>query len=259
MSALAGVLRTCLLAALAAGLALAGGEQGFWLCLPAALLAVALAPLGARALAAGGVVMVAAAVASPPAPAAVVAAPASAGVLLALRARLERERDAMRRSALHDPLTGLGNRRMLDERLAYEVARHRRLRQRFAVLVFDLDGFKAVNDRFGHDAGDEVLREVAGALVEVVREQDTVVRLGGDEFCVLAPETGREGAAQLVARARRQLGGLGAGARAHPRHAGAAVFPDDGQQAEALLAAADTAAMQVKRRSRAARRTARAA
>ena len=132
--------------------------------------------------------------------------PTSIGVLLALRSRLERERDAMRRFALRDPLTGVANRRALDERLGYEIARHTRHGESFAVLALDLDGFKAVNDRFGHDAGDELLREAAAALVEVVRAQDTVVRLGGDEFCVLAPQTGQASADRLTARVREALG-----------------------------------------------------
>ena len=117
----------------------------------------------------------------------------------------------MRRFALRDPLTGLANRRALDERLGYEIARHTRHGESFAVLALDLDGFKAVNDRFGHDAGDELLREAAAALVEVVRAQDTVVRLGGDEFCVLAPQTGQASADHLAARVRDALAGVTAG------------------------------------------------
>ena len=156
-------------------------------------------------LAAAALVVALAAIAAPPPllPAAIVV-PTSVGVLLALRARLERDRDAMRRFALRDPLTGLANRRALDERLGYEIARHTRHGESFAVLALDLDGFKAVNDRFGHDAGDEVLREAAAALVEVVRAQDTVVRLGGDEFCVLAPQTGQANADRLTARVARR-------------------------------------------------------
>ena len=122
------------------------------------------------AVASAALVVVCAALAAPPPllPAAVVV-PASLGVLLALRARLERERDAMRRFALRDPLTGLANRRPLDERLGYEIARHTRHGEAFTVVALDLDGFKAVNDRFGHDAGDELLCEAAAALVGAVR------------------------------------------------------------------------------------------
>ena len=170
-------------------------------------------------------------------------------MLLALRARLERERDAMRRFALRDPLTGLANRRALDERLGYEIARHTRHGESFAVLALDLDGFKAVNDRFGHDAGDELLCEAAAALVERVRAQDTVVRLGGDEFCVLAPQTGRPRRAP-VARVRAALAGVTAGLSGLSASIGTAVFPADGTTPEALLAAADLAALEAKRHPR---------
>ena len=179
--------------------------------------------------------------------------PTSVGILLALRSRLERERDAMRRFALRDPLTGLANRRALDERLGYEIARHTRHGESFAVLALDLDGFKAVNDRFGHEAGDELLREAAAALVEVVRAQDTVVRLGGDEFCVLAPQTGQASADRLTARVREALGGVTAGLSGLSASIGTAVFPADGITPESLLAIADLAALEAKRRSRSAR------
>jgi diguanylate cyclase (GGDEF)-like protein len=244
------ILTTCLLAGVAAALALEAGDQGFWLCLPLALLAATIEPRGAWALGAAGIVMVGAGFASPPAPMAVVAAPASAGILIVLRGRLQRERDAMRRFALRDPLTGLGNRRMLDERLRYEVTRHRRQNQPFTVLVFDLDGFKAVNDRFGHDAGDEVLREVGLALIDVVREQDTVVRLGGDEFCVLAPQTDAPGADHLEERVHRSLARISAGVTGVRASVGAAIYPIDGEEPDRLLAVADAAALERKRETR---------
>jgi len=253
-------LRTVLVAALVGAFALAWGGDGFWACLPGALVLAAAEPSPRAALAAGALVVVLAAVAAPPPvlPAAVVV-PASLGVLLALRRRLERERDAMRRFALRDPLTGLANRRALDERLGYEIARHTRQGENFAVLALDLDGFKAVNDRFGHDAGDELLRDAAFALVDAVRAQDTVVRLGGDEFCVLAPQTGPASAEHLTARVREALAGVTAGLSGLSASIGAAVFPADGTTPEALLAAADLAALEAKRRSRGGRAQRRAA
>ena len=156
----------------------------------------------------------------------------------------------MRRFALRDPLTGLANRRALGERLGYEIARHTRHGESFAVLALDLDSFKAVNDRFGHDAGDELLREAAAALVEVVRAQDTVVRLGGDEFCVLAPQTGQASADHLTARVRDALAGVTAGLNGLSASTGTAVFPSDGTTPEALLAVADLTALEAKRRLR---------
>jgi diguanylate cyclase (GGDEF)-like protein len=242
---------TLAVAALVGAFALAWGGEGFWICLPGALVLAAAEPNPRAGLAAAALVVVLAAVAAPPPlmPAALVV-PLSVGILLALRARLERERDAMRRFALRDPLTGLANRRALDERLGYEIARHTRHGESFAVLALDLDGFKLVNDRFGHDAGDELLREAAAALVEVVRAQDTVVRLGGDEFCVLAPQTGQASADHLIARVRGALASVTDGVSGLSASMGTAVFPVDGTTPEALLATADLAALDAKRRSR---------
>jgi diguanylate cyclase (GGDEF)-like protein len=245
-------LRATTVVALVAALASAWGDQAFWICLPGALLLAATAPSPrAGALLAAATVAVATIIAPPALLPAIVVVPASVAVLLALRVRLERETDAMRHYALRDPLTGLANRRALDERLAYEVARHTRRDEQFAVLALDLNGFKAVNDRFGHEAGDEVLRDVAEALVDAVRAQDTVVRLGGDEFCVLAPLTDRERADGLALRILEALATVTAGPRGMSASIGAAVFPGDGTRAAALLAAADEAAVQAKRRTRA--------
>src|SRR6185437_5047027 len=121
----------------------------------------------------------------------------------ALRQRLvvlERERDTLRRDALSDPVTGVANRRSLLARADYEIARHRRAGQSFALVMLDLDGFKQLNDRFGHAAGDDLLRDVAGALRRAMRAQDTVARFAGDEFCVLAPETDEHGTERLAAK-----------------------------------------------------------
>ena len=249
MTPAARTLRAIVVAILVAAFAYAWGPEGFWACVPGALILAGSEPSARTAVASAALVVLCAALAAPPPVLpAVVVVPASLGVLLALRARLERERDAMRRFALRDPLTGLANRRALDERLGYEIARHTRHGESFAVLALDLDGFKAVNDRFGHDAGDEVLCETASALVGAVRAQDTVVRLGGDEFVVLAPQTGD--AEYLVERVRDALAAVTAGVSGLSASIGTAAFPADGTTPEMLLAAADEAAMHAKRRRR---------
>jgi diguanylate cyclase (GGDEF)-like protein len=256
----------CLVGAVA--VAAAGGGDAFWLCVPLALLAAGPAD-SLRAGAAGAVLLVLAAcgpaLASPglgplPGPllmAAVVGG--SVAVLAAVRARLVSERSAMRRWALTDPLTGAANRRGLGERIEYEVARHARQSHRFAVVMIDLDGFKLVNDRYGHPAGDELLRDVAASLREAVRDQDTVARLGGDEFCVLAPETDRAGGAHLADRVGAAIRRVTTGLEALSASVGVAIYPDDGTTPTAVLGAADAAQIAAKRASGGGRRARRAA
>ncbi len=108
----------------------------------------------------------------------------------------------LERKATHDPLTGLANRALFAERFAAAVARRspRTPAAPVGVLYLDLDGFKPVNDTYGHAAGDDVLQNVASRLTAQTRPQDTVARLGGDEFAVLAPRTS---AAQLEVLAER--------------------------------------------------------
>jgi diguanylate cyclase (GGDEF)-like protein/PAS domain S-box-containing protein len=106
------------------------------------------------------------------------------------RAELKAAEAQMRHLATHDTLTGLPNRAALTDELERAVHRHDRSAGGLAVLFCDLDGFKPVNDRFGHAAGDAVLREVAARMRAVVREADFVARLGGDEFVVLCEGTG---------------------------------------------------------------------
>lgn len=105
---------------------------------------------------------------------------------LALEASLRAERGRLHHMAHHDPLTGLANRALLEARLALTLSRDRRAGALTALVVIDLDGFKGVNDRFGHAAGDALLVRVAGALEAGVRAGDTVARWGGDEFAVVA-------------------------------------------------------------------------
>jgi len=92
--------------------------------------------------------------------------------------------------ALHDPSTGLANRTLFNDRLSQSLAEQRRDHRNISVVYLDLDDFKAVNDRFGHATGDELLRAVAGRLSGEVRDGDTLARLGGDEFAILMPSSG---------------------------------------------------------------------
>ena len=178
-----------------------------------------------------------------------------AGLIVALtQARATARIEGLRLLSQQDALTGLGNRRLLHERLAYEIARHRRHGRRFSLLALDLDGFKGVNDRFGHQAGDEILREISRALGRAVRDQDTLVRMGGDEFCVLAPESDFADAELLAERMRRSVGGAVGGLDSLAVSVGYAVFPDEGWTPEHLMARADAAAIEAKRRARERRR-----
>jgi diguanylate cyclase (GGDEF)-like protein/PAS domain S-box-containing protein len=116
------------------------------------------------------------------------------GIDLTRRRRLE---DRLRHLADHDPLTGLVNRRRFQEDLERHLAQGRRYGMTGALLVLDLDGFKAVNDTHGHREGDRVLCAVAAALRTRLRESDIVARLGGDEFAVLLPRASAEAAEQV--------------------------------------------------------------
>jgi diguanylate cyclase (GGDEF)-like protein/PAS domain S-box-containing protein len=155
----------------------------------------------------------------------------------------------LERRALFDDLTGLPNRALLHDRLRQALAR-RDLSVPMAVLFLDLDGFKLVNDSYGHAAGDQLLRQVAERLCTVVRASDTVARLAGDEFVVLCPGTGPEAAQALAHRIsaalsrRFDLDGVGVHVSAS---IGIAHVTLD-QDADAVIAAADTAMLEAKRR-----------
>jgi diguanylate cyclase (GGDEF)-like protein len=114
--------------------------------------------------------------------------------------RLETARGKLRRAVITDPLTGCRNRRFFDEIIGRELQRHRRYDVPLTLMFVDIDEFKAINDTYGHDAGDEVLRHVAGFLHHNIREADYVFRWGGDEFLVLlscAEDEARRRAASL--------------------------------------------------------------
>ncbi len=153
--------------------------------------------------------------------------------------------------ASHDPLTGLPNRHQLQCELQYAIAHAAQTGDGLAVLYMDLDGFKEVNDRGGHDAGDRLLREVAQRLQQGLRQGDLVARVGGDEFVALLPGCRNTEAALAVAegiRARLSpLYTLPDGLFRLDASVGIACFPADGNDPDALLAHADRAMYMDKR------------
>ena len=170
-------------------------------------------------------------------------------------ARLDDAQKAEEYNAMHDQLTGLPNRRYLTEWLATALAGAQRAERELHLLYFDLDGFKAVNDRLGHEAGDHVLQVTAGRLRSTLRGSDFVARIGGDEFVAVLPDTGEPpSVAALIER-------LEAALRVAPlpeledgavsASIGAASFPKDAESVAALLAAADHAMYELKERRRA--------
>ncbi|GAC1335028.1 MAG: hypothetical protein NVSMB17_17450 [Candidatus Dormibacteria bacterium] len=173
--------------------------------------------------------------------------------IISLRDISERraQTDALQYQALHDALTGLPNRTLLGDRLRHSVAAATRGHSPLALLVLDLDRFKEVNDTMGHAQGDLLLQQVASRIRELLRESDTVSRLGGDEFAILpSGATGKEGAtrtAQKVARAFDSPFIIDDRAFDIRPSIGIALFPDHGQDAEALMRSADVAMYVAKR------------
>jgi diguanylate cyclase (GGDEF)-like protein len=153
-----------------------------------------------------------------------------------LAAGMAERAEWMERLAHIDPLTGLANRRTFDRVLELEIARAARQQSEVAVAVFDVDAFRATNDAVGHAAGDDILRAVAAVLAEQVRLVDTVARIGGDEFVVIAPGSGGLAVADRVIRAIQALPAIGG--RPISVSAGVARFPLDGASADELVAGA---------------------
>jgi diguanylate cyclase (GGDEF)-like protein len=175
------------------------------------------------------------------------------GIVLLAR-RLRSSHDALWALARRDELTGVGNYRSLHERLAEEIARHRRHSREFALILLDLDGFKAINERLGHLEGDRLLAEVGAALSDEVRAEDSVFRQGGDEFAVIVPEANAEEAEEVTARLRARIchRGFGSDERWPVTAAcGIAMFPADGVTVDDLLGFADSDLFAAKREGRA--------
>jgi diguanylate cyclase (GGDEF)-like protein len=154
--------------------------------------------------------------------------------------------------SLTDSLTNLPNRRYIDQRLSEETQRSNRYGHPYALLMLDLDGFKAINDCFGHPIGDSVLKQVAEALQRVLRSTDVLTRYGGDEFAVILPETSQEEAVVVAEKLRAAL----ASTKLHLPHdthryvsacMGIAIYPLDTSSSDDLVRVADKRMYEAKR------------
>jgi two-component system, cell cycle response regulator len=154
------------------------------------------------------------------------------------------------RLSLTDGMTGLWNRRNFDLRLESELSRAVRFAEPFAVVFVELDQMKVVNDRHGHQAGDTVLIELARRLTEAVREVDVVARWGGDEFTLLLPKTGLNGALLLAEKIRSAVGNapfrIDNASLDITISVGVAAYPEHGSSGKDLVAAADAAMYRAK-------------
>ncbi len=167
----------------------------------------------------------------------------------ALRKRLEEQRQ----KALVDVLTGIPNRLAFEERMAQEYARWKRFGEPLSVVLWDVDRFKAINDRFGHQAGDKVLKVIAGKLAEGIRETDFLARFGGEEFVLVMPGADLEGARKAADKLRERIARTPFRFKGEPLtitlSAGIAQFRGE-DDPQAVLARADEALYRAKRGGR---------
>lgn len=166
-----------------------------------------------------------------------------------------RLRERLRDQSLRDPLTRLFNRRYFEEAFARELKRSERHRSQLSLLMLDIDFFKRINDTYGHDVGDEVLRGLGALLATQMRTEDTICRLGGEEFVALLPSTTLEQGAAAAEKLRqavrglkfRELAGMSGGVSCS---FGVATFPEHGRSRDALMHAADQALYRAKHSGR---------
>jgi diguanylate cyclase (GGDEF)-like protein/PAS domain S-box-containing protein len=164
--------------------------------------------------------------------------------------RIEALQAELREQAIHDALTGLSNRRFLDESFGRDLARAERAQEPLSVIIGDLDRFKEVNDRHGHLAGDEVLRVFAEMLTMATRSSDIACRYGGEEFLLVLPGAPLSGAVARAEQLRKQLAATvityGEATFSVTASFGVSVFPGDGRNPDELIAAADNALYEAK-------------
>lgn len=164
-------------------------------------------------------------------------------------------RETLRSQSIRDPLTGLYNRRYMEESLEREILRASRSNSPIGILILDVDHFKDYNDTFGHEAGDVVLREVGSLLQKQVREEDIACRFGGEEFVLILPGTPLEVARERAEHLRESVRQLTVGFRGQTLAAitvslGLAIYPEHGSSAESILESADQALYMAKQSGR---------
>lgn len=166
-------------------------------------------------------------------------------------ATLTQDEEIARHAALHDPLTGLPNRTLFENRLEHGLAQAKRHDRILVVMFLDLNGFKMINDAHGHSVGDAVLQSIADRLKEHARDDDTVSRFGGDEFLYLLTEIdnaqGAASIAQKITNAIQNPCQLSVGELRISASIGIAIYPKDGTSVGALIRNADTAMYEAKR------------
>lgn len=164
--------------------------------------------------------------------------------------QIKRSQDRLGFQALHDVLTGLPNRKLLVDRLHHSLSYAERYGSQVAVVYIDLDDFKEINDRYGHDAGDQLLTEVARRLLDSVRESDTVARMGGDEFALIFHDHPDEemtlAALQRILKRLEEPIPFGQYSLKTRGSIGFSLYPHDGSDTDALLKNADTAMYHAK-------------
>lgn len=170
--------------------------------------------------------------------------------LAEINQRLAEQKDQVEYLAGHDTLTGLPNRQSLLERLEHALTLARRRKQKLALMFIDLDRFKNINDTLGHDVGDEVLKYLAEKMKGVLRDSDTLVRVGGDEFILLMEAIGGDDEPGVVAEKIQQVVNRPIQVREYSLDTtasiGIAVYPDDGGDAHTLIKNADSAMYSAK-------------
>jgi diguanylate cyclase (GGDEF)-like protein len=164
-------------------------------------------------------------------------------------------RETLRNQSIRDALTGLFNRRYMEESLEREMRRAARGRHPVGIIMLDLDHFKRFNDTYGHEAGDDLLRRVGATLQRSIRAEDIACRYGGEEFTLIMPEASLLDAAHRAESIRESIKALHTDPRRQPFGSvtisgGVATFPDHGPTGDAVLRAADAALYQAKARGR---------